>query len=317
MDDQMQDSVQDSVVEFQSVFERLVENPLFVKGVVALLGVVILYVIGRIIRRSVGRYVRDDKSRYRARKAISFGIFVVILLFLSVVFSDRIGGLTVAFGVAGAGIAFALQEVIVSVAGWVAISFGDIYKTGDRVRLAGVIGDVIDISVIRTTLMECGDWVNGDLYNGRVVRIANSFVFKEPIFNYSGDFPFLWDEINIPIRYGCDVEEVRSMLTTSADEVVGEFARSALSVWSDIQRKYLVERAGVEPMITIRPDENWITFTVRYVVDFKRRRSVKDQLFVSILRRIDQSKGKISIASAAQEITLMPGSRVDLEGGGY
>ncbi len=314
MDDQLQDSVQDSVVEFQSVFERLVENPLFVKGVVALVGVVILYVIGRIIRRSVGRYIRDDKSRYRARKAISFGIFLVVLLFLSVVFSDRIGGLTVAFGVAGAGIAFALQEVIVSVAGWVAISFGDIYKTGDRVRLAGVVGDVIDISVIRTTLMECGDWVNGDLYNGRVVRIANSFVFKEPIFNYSGDFPFLWDEVTIPIRYGCDIDDVRSLLARSADEVVGDFARSALQVWSDIQRKYLVESAGVVPMITIRPDENWITFTVRYVVDFKRRRSVKDQLFTAILGRIERSEGRVSIASASQEITLMPGSRVDLKG---
>ena len=58
--------------------------------------------------------------------------------------------------------------------------------------------------MLRTTLMELGQWVNGDLYNGRIVRIANSFVFKEPVFNYSADFPFLWDEITLPVRYGSD-----------------------------------------------------------------------------------------------------------------
>jgi small-conductance mechanosensitive channel len=52
--------------------------------------------------------------------------------------------------------------------------------------------------------MELGEWVQSDLYTGRIVRIANSFVFKEPVFNYSGDFPFLWDEVKIPVKYGSD-----------------------------------------------------------------------------------------------------------------
>lgn len=312
MDDQMQDSVE----EFQTVFDRILSDPLFDKVVFALVGLVVIYILGRLIRRSAARYIRDDKSRYRSRKLIAFGTFLLALLFLSIVFSDRLGGLTVAFGVAGAGIAFALQEVIVSIAGWVAISFGDIFKTGDRIKIGGVVGDVIDVSVIRTTLMECGDWVNGDLYNGRVVRIANSFVFKEPIFNYSGDFPFLWDEITFPIRYGSDLEFARRIFRESADQVVGEFSEHASKVWSDMVQKYLVEGAVVEPMVTMRPDENWVTFTVRYVVDFKRRRSVKDRLFRTILAAVDQHAELVSVASASQEITLMPASSVDLHTSG-
>ena len=80
------------------------------------------------------------------------------------------------------------------------ILFGGFYKTGDRVQLGGIKGDVMDIGVLRTTVMEIGQWVDGDLYNGRIVLVANSFVFKEPVFNYSGDFPFLWDGIKIPIQ---------------------------------------------------------------------------------------------------------------------
>jgi small-conductance mechanosensitive channel len=69
---------------------------------------------------------------------------------------------------------------------------------GDRVQLGGIKGDVMDIGVLRTTIMETGQWVDGDLYNGRIVLIANSYVFKS-VFNYSGDF---MDEIKIPIQYG-------------------------------------------------------------------------------------------------------------------
>ncbi|WP_333783394.1 mechanosensitive ion channel domain-containing protein [Nostoc sp. 'Peltigera membranacea cyanobiont' 210A] len=80
----------------------------------------------------------------------------MIFLFAASIFSDNFRQLTVIFGVIGAGVAFALQEVIASFAGWVAISFGQFYKPGDRVLLGGIRGDVIDISILRTTIMECG-----------------------------------------------------------------------------------------------------------------------------------------------------------------
>jgi small-conductance mechanosensitive channel len=66
----------------------------------------------------------------------------------------------------------------------------EVLQYGDRVQLGGIKGDVMDIGVLRTTIMETGQWVDGDLYNGRIV-LANSYVFKEPVFNYSGDFPFM------------------------------------------------------------------------------------------------------------------------------
>lgn len=145
----------------------------------------------RFFRHSLTRYLKNTDSRYYARKLITLIGYLVGFVFITIVFKDRLGGLTVAVGVASAGIAFALQEVIVSIAGWIAISFGGFYKPGDRVQLGGIKGDVIDIGILRTTLMELGEWVQSDLYTGRIVRIANSFVFKEPVYNYSGDFPFL------------------------------------------------------------------------------------------------------------------------------
>ena len=111
------------------------------------------------------------------------------------VYSDKLGNVGVALGVAGAGIAFALQEVIISIAGWFSIMIGGIVGIGQRIKVGDLKGDIIDIGVLNTTIMEIGDWVDGDLYNGRIVNISNSFVFKEKVHNYSAEYPFLWDEI--------------------------------------------------------------------------------------------------------------------------
>ncbi len=171
--------------------KELTNNPSFIKLAIIVIGLVVIWVIIKLTQRFLLSRIKDIDYRYKSKKISGvFGFFLTIIL-LVVVFSDKLGGFTIALGVAGAGIAFALQEVIASFAGWLGIIFGGFYKIGDRVQLGGIKGDVMDIGVLRTTMMETGQWVDGDLYNGRIVLVANSFVFKEPVFNYSGDFPFL------------------------------------------------------------------------------------------------------------------------------
>ncbi len=230
-------------------------------------------------------------------------------------FSDKLSSLTVAFGVAGAGIAFALQEVITSVAGWVAMSFGRFYSVGDRVELGGIRGDVVDIGVLRTTLMEMGEWIGGDQYNGRIVRIANSFIFKAPVFNYSADFPFLWDEMVIPVRYGSDYQKAREIFLDALVKVTGDYAEQSKAVWGQMTRRYLIEAANVEPSVTMKLTDNWVEFTLRYIVDHKKRRSTKDKISVLILQGVDASGGGVKLGSATFEITAIPPVSVKVKDG--
>jgi len=272
-------------------------------------GILLVLTLVRFLKGLLSKYVRDSSTRYRARKFVTFLGYLLGILVVATVYSDRLGGFTVALGVAGAGIAFALQEVIASVAGWFAIAFARFYKTGDRVQLGGIKGDVIDIGILRTTLMEIGDWVQGDLYNGRVARVANSFVFKEPVFNYSGDFPFLWDEIVIPVRYGSDLELARHLISRVAGEVLDVYAKEARTAWGELVKKYPIEDAQVEPIVTLTADENWASYTLRYVVDYRRRRTTKDTLFSRILSEIEASEGRVSVATAAMDVTLISQNR--------
>jgi small-conductance mechanosensitive channel len=290
-------------------------DPTLYKWIEALIGISIVYLLSRIARGTTGRYAKDTHKRYRARKLVSFFGYLFGIGILAFVFSDQLRNLPLFLGVIGAGVAFALQEVIASAAGWVAVSFGRFYAPGDRIQLGGIIGDVIDIGILRTTLMECGEWVKSDLYNGRIVRVANSFVFKEPVYNYSADFPFLWDEIVIRVRYGSDWKYAKEAFGQVLTDVTREDVVQSHQAWTRAVRMYRLEEARIEPMVTMMMTDNWLEFTARYVVHYRKRRVVKDLLYSRIMDAVDQSDNRIRLASTTMEVVNLPRFDIHLKEG--
>jgi len=277
---------------------RFFSNPTFSKSLIIIIGLTGIWLLIKSIQRYLFSKIKDNDNLYRSKKFSNFiGYFLTVVLF-SVVFKNKLGELSVAMGIAGAGIAFALQEVIVSIAGWLAILFGGFYKPGDRIQLGGIKGDVMDIGVLRTTIMEIGQWVDGDLYNGRIVFIANSFVFKDPVFNYSRDFPFLWDEIKIPIQYGSNYVKARQILLNIGIEIAEEFSRESKNNWQNLERIYRLEDTPTEPIVSIIINDKWVELTLRYIVIYKKRRITKTELFTRILKEFEETNGEIKFASA-------------------
>lgn len=284
------------------MFYSFISSPLAEKLLTIFIALIVVIFISRFLKKAVNRHLKDTDRKYSARKMVTVLSYTLILVVIVSVFSDKLGGLGVALGVAGAGIAFALQEVIVSIAGWILIMLSGLIRGGERVRIGDIYGDVIDIGVLKTTLMETGDWVKGDLYNGRLVSVANSFVFKGAVYNYSGEYPFLWDEITVPVRTESDYRLASDLFKKVLVDVCGDYARQSELTWNSLTGKYKVEKAEIEPMVTLHFDENWITFTLRYIVDYKSRRSTKDRIFRRLLEEIAAHSDRISIATAAMEV---------------
>jgi small-conductance mechanosensitive channel len=290
----------------ENQIQEILFNPVVGKIATIFIGLIIIWIVIKSIQKNFFSKIQDNDNRYRAKKISSFIGYLLTFVLLTVVFSDKLGGLTVALGVAGAGIAFALQEVI-------AIVFGSFYKSGDRVQLGGIKGDVMDIGVLRTTIMETGQWVDGDLYNGRIVLIANSFVFKEPVFNYSGDFPFLWDEIKIPIQYGSNYDKTTEILLEVGNAIAGELTNTSKKKWEELQNKFRLEDAQTEPMVSLVANDNWVEFTLRYVVSYKKRRATKTALFTKLLKAIEATNGEIKFASATFHLVETPEFNVNIK----
>lgn len=290
-------------------------DPFVGRVITVLIGFLIIGLLAHWLQRWLTRYIRNQRTVSSVSQVIKFLSYLAAILLVFTIFSGQLPGLTVTLGVAGAGIAFALQEVIASIAGWIAISFGQFYAVGDRVQLGGIRGDVIQIGVLRTTLMEIGEWVRADQYNGRIVRISNAFVFKEPVFNYSEEFSFIWDEIAIPVRYGSDHHLAREILLKAADAVLGTTVEEVKHEWDTMRRKYPLEHASVEPRVFLIANDNWMQITLRYPVDAKRRRTVHDELFMTILDLIAETEGRVMLASATFELVAAPALDVRLHTG--
>ena len=284
----------------------LLTNPLLHKFVGLALFIVVILVIIRVLHRTVAARIHETDDRRRLRKTISLVGYTLIGLFAAFIFSNQLGGLSVSLGVASAGIAFALQETIASVAAWLQLTFGHFYRVGDRIRIGGVTGDVIQINVFLTTLMEVGGWVNADQYSGRIVRVANSSIYKEPVYNYSADFAFLWDEITVPVKYGSDRQLARSLLERVAQEVIEETTARAKQQWPTLLDRYDIEEVRLEPKVFLIANDNWLEYTVRYLTDYQYRRATKDRLFERIMDEIDHSDGRVSIASGTYDIVGLP-----------
>ncbi|HUF37442.1 MAG TPA: mechanosensitive ion channel domain-containing protein [Anaerolineales bacterium] len=291
----------------------LLFDPFVGRLITLVIGFLFIGLLARWLQHWLTRYSLDKRTASSVSQGIRFLSYLAAVTLVLIIFSGQLPGLTVTLGVAGAGIAFALQEVIVSLAGWIAISFGQFYAIGDRVQLGGIRGDVIQIGVLRTTLMEIGEWVKADQYNGRIVRISNAFVFKEPVFNYTEEISFVWDEISIPVRYGSDHQLAREIMRKAADAVLGASIENVTREWDVMRRKYPLEHASVEPRVFLIANDNWMQITLRYPVDVKHRRSVHDELFMYILDAIAETEKRVMLASATLELVAAPALDVRLQ----
>jgi small-conductance mechanosensitive channel len=268
------------------------------KCIAAIVGILLIHAGFRVLEQTLPRHFGRVDERYRVRKFVVFSGYIAILLFVSILFEDRLGRLSFALGVAGAGVAVALQDVLASIAGAFSIGFSKLYTVGDRVQIGDTRGDVIDIGLLRTTLMEVGSWVGRDLYSGRIVRIPNNAVLKNSVFNYSQGFRFIWDQIKVVFSITSDAGLARAMLLRVAHEVIGAYLVEAQNSWNAVSDDYRSENPPIEPVVVLAVNAGSLEFTLNYVVDYVKRSTMQDRLFAKIVDEVANSKGQLAWASS-------------------
>ena len=262
--------------------------------------------LGAVLGRLVARRGSDAYGRYYLRKAARYAVLVVLLVVLAILWRPFAGRIGVVLGLAAAGVAFAMQEVIGALAGWVSILSSRQFGVGDRVQMGGVRGDVVDITPLRTRLLEIGSAGEADSgvrarqYTGRLVSISNKAVFSEPVYNSSTAFDYLWEELSLPVPYREDWQLAERILH---EEVHRASASSgAQEAIAQMRRRYPVGRAEIEPRVFLRATDNWVELSARFVVPVRDARQVKDAMTRQVLRRF--ADAGLSVASATQDITV-------------
>ncbi|HET7648842.1 MAG TPA: mechanosensitive ion channel family protein [Gaiellaceae bacterium] len=250
---------------------------------------------------------RDEFASYYYRHLARYAAVLVGVVALIVVWRSAIGHLALFGGLLAAGLAFAMQEVIGSIAGWFNIISGGIYRVGDRVEIAGVKGDVIDITLLRTKVLEMGSslpeepsWVGGRQSTGRIVSISNKATFESPTYNYSAFFEFVWEELRVPVPYSADWKRAERIVLEEAERVSdSEGAREAME---QMRERYPVPAHEVDPKVYVTLTDNWVELAARFVIPVRQSRTIKDQMSRSIRNRFDEAG--IQVASSTMDVTV-------------
>jgi small-conductance mechanosensitive channel len=188
--------------------------------------------------------------------------------------------------------------------------------------MGGVRGDVIALTFTQTTIMEMGQpppvqnadpamWVRSRQYTGRVVTVSNAKIFDEPVFNYSRDFPFLFEELTLPVGYAADRAKAESILLGVAERHTVKEAEIGQQALDEMRRRYFIQGSTTEPKVYWRLTDNWLELTVRFVTREHGVRDVKDKMSREILAALDQAG--IGLASTTFEIVGLPPVRVAVE----
>jgi len=269
---------------------------------IAVLGIFIglVLIFAAIGKRTIYRYVHEPHRRYQFLLLRKIAITFAIIIIVALGFASRLESAVTYAGLLTAGIAVALQNVIVAVVGYFFLIGRYGIRVGDRVQISGVTGEVVDIGLVRMQVMELGGSA-ADTPTGRVVAISNSVVFQPTagIFRQIPGTDFVWHEISLSLAPESDFKLVRERLLQAVDSVLVDYREELEKQSRAMQRNLLaVPEGALKPTAHLRLTPSSLEALIRFPVDLRHAAEIDERITHELLRAVDQEP-KLKLASSA------------------
>ena len=250
--------------------------------VVVVLGVV---VFRRLLLRVTDRRLEDVHARYRWAKGSAYGAFVLSVVLLLAIWFQWFGSLGTFLGLLTAGLAIALRDPVVDLAGWIFILWRRPFDLGDRIQIDDRAGDVVDIRLFQFTILEIGNWVGADQSTGRIIHIPNAKIFTDSVANYTSQFEYLWNEIPVLVTFESDWRKAKEILEEVVREQSGDVSDEAERAMRKASRKFLIFYQKLTPVVYTSVQDSGVALTLRYLCKPRQRRGTAQGIWETILDR--------------------------------
>ena len=269
------------------------------------LAVLALWALRLAVLRVVNQRVEDVKVRYQWRKtSLYVAVFVGALLFLRI-WLGALGSLATFFGLVAAGLAIALKDPLVNMAGWVFILWKRPLSPGDRVSIRDLTGDVIDQRVFAFTLLEVGTKMGAGQSTGRIIHVPNGWVFTSSVLNHTGAFAYVWNEIGVVVTFESDWRATKALLHEIAAEHAGVLSEDAERTLRRAAQRYLIFYSKLTPTVYTDVLDSGVRLTLRYLVEPRRVRGSEQNIWEAILDAI-HDRPEIDLAYPTQRVIHSP-----------
>lgn len=271
--------------------------------------VVVVAAVRRVVLGVVRRRSPDDSRRlYQWKKTSSYVAGVVLALALFQVWVGETNNLGTFLGLLTAGVAIALRDPLVDLAGWGFVLWRRPFATGDRITINGLTGDVIDQRVFQFTLLEVGTATGAGQSTGRIVHVPNGWVFTHSVTNHTGTFAYVWHEVAVVVTFESDWRAAKQVVLDVAHECADHLSEDAERTLRAAAREYFIFYSKLTPTVYTSVVGEGVQLTMRYLVSPRRVRGSEQDVWEAVLDRFE----------AADDIDLAyPTTRLyrnDLEG---
>ncbi|MBL9201300.1 MAG: mechanosensitive ion channel [Opitutaceae bacterium] len=231
---------------------------------------------------------RKNEALFLARRLSRYLHFLAAVGICAGFLFDDLSMVAATFGVVSAALVISLKDVCTSLFGWFVTMVSGKMSIGDRLEIDGVKGDIIDIDLLRTTLLEVNAWLGADQTTGRVISMPNNFIFTKKVFNYSHGHPYIWNKIEVTMTFTSPAAETEAMLMKILEEETRTNFAEARVAASAMRKRYGVEDAIYEPRIRVRVGESGVVYGLYFVTHYRDASSPRSRLARRILAELEK-----------------------------
>jgi small-conductance mechanosensitive channel len=278
------------VQDFPNRVQEFIQNSpgITYQVILSVTAIFVIWLVRLIAIRIINKKLPDAKAQYKWRKNMTYIAVFIGFLIVGRIWFEGLQSLATFLGLLSAGLAIALRGPVTDFAGWIFLLWRKPFDVGDRIQVGDVKGDVIDVRVFKFTLLEIGNWVHADQSTGRVIHVPNHLVFDDSLANYTSDFEFIWNELQVLVTFESDWEKAKQILQEISDKHLKDYVKEAQNQVSRAKKSYLIHYRYLTPTVYTDVQDSGIRLTIRHLSNPRRRRSLGEAIWEDILDKFDE-----------------------------
>jgi small-conductance mechanosensitive channel len=249
-------------------------------GLAIVLGILLVGIFfDRWLERLLGKTSLDRRQVETMRTVTRVAVQICAVLFILLVIFGPPSQLGTILGLAGAGLTVALKDFIVGFLGWFVLMGKNGIRLGDWVEINGVTGEVVELGMLHTVLLETGNWTDSGHPTGRRVTFTNSYAIEGHYFNFSTSGQWMWDELQVVLPAGQDPYPVIDAIQKKVAEATTETAKQAEQEWQHAASSRQMNALSAAPAINVKPVIGGVEIAVRYITRANERYQLRAKLY--------------------------------------
>ncbi len=282
-DEQQLTEVYASWIVLVETRERAALHNLLEAVLLILLVVVVVYSVDRVIEHLFTGMAAENKRVETLRAVVKFGAQAVGAIAIIFIVLGMPTQTTTVLGLAGAGLTVAMKDFIVAFFGWFILMGRNGIRVGDWVEINGVGGEVLEVGLLKTVLLETGSWADAGHPTGRRVSFVNSFAIEGHFFNFTTSGQWMWDELQVLIPPAQDPYPIIDGIQKLVEKETEANAGKAETEWKEATNRYRVQAISAVPGINVRPTAGGIEVHVRYITRAYERHDSRKRLYEAVV----------------------------------